>query len=276
MLRELLGPPDDARILFVGTIRTDQPTLLPSALVRGLDGISTLALQPLDGADAHALVEALWPGADPRDVRRVIAQAGGHPLFMRELCLSRVASRDALGDALRGRAEAMPRSTRALLEVIALAGDALPQDLAGAAAGLSWAETESALALLRAAQLARTVGLRRTDLVEIAHDRVRDAVIATVLLPVRKRLHRELAVTLERWPRVAARTLADHWIEAGEPAQARERLLVGAERAAEALAFAQAISLYRHALPLCDEAQRRMIEDKVQTLEQLQSRREER
>jgi hypothetical protein len=276
MLRELLVPPDDAPILFVGTIRTNEPTLLPSALVRGVTGISTLALQPLDGADAHALVEALWPGADPRDVRRVISQAGGHPLFMRELCLSRVASRDALGDALRGRAEAMPHAARALLEVIAIAGDAMPQELAGQAAGLKWAETESSLALLRAAQLARTVGLRRTDLVEIAHDRVREAVIATVLLPARKRIHRALAETLDPWPRMPARALAEHWIEAGEPDQALEKLLEGASRASQALAFGQAISLYRLALPLCDDGQRSFVEDHIRKLEQLQSLREER
>jgi len=275
MLRELLSPPGDARILFVGTLRTDQPTLLPSALVRGVQGISTLALQPLDANDAQRLVQALWPGATEHDARRVTAQAAGHPLFIRELCLSRVSSRDGLSDALRSRVEAMPHEERALLEVIAVAGEALPQELAGTVARLAWPDTERALALLRATQLVRTVGLRRSDLVEIAHDRVRDAVIATVLLPARKRLHHELAVAFEGWARAPALTRAEHFLEAGEPAQALEQLLRGAQRAAEALAFGQAISLYRRALPLCDEAQRQHIEREALRLQHLQSEQKE-
>src|SRR5262249_25454157 len=89
LLRALLAPPGDARILFVGTLRTDPPALLPSTLVQGLESISTLALQPLDSYDSESLVRALWTGASDGEVRRVLKQASGHPLFMRELCLSR-------------------------------------------------------------------------------------------------------------------------------------------------------------------------------------------
>jgi hypothetical protein len=274
LLRELLAPPDDAAILFVGTLRSEEPVLLPSTLVSGLENVEVHPLRPLGKEDAHALVNALWPAATDAELRRVISQSGGHPLFLRELCLSRVSSRDALGDALRGRAEAMPLAARTLLEVIAMAGDALPQELAGGVAGLNWAETERALSLLRAAQLARTVGLRRTDLVEIAHDRVRDAVVAHILLPARKRLHRDLAMALEQWPRAPLRAVADHWLEAGEPEQAVELLLQGAHRAAEACAFGQAMSLYEQAVPLAagSETLRVQLAELAEKLEQLKER----
>ena len=263
LLRALLLPPSDARILFLGTMRADDPLLYaPSALVDGLDPatIRALHLPPLSPTESVDLAEALWPEADEARLKRIVHQAAGHPLFLRELCLSRGAHTLKLGDALRARIEHLPPGARAVLEVLAVSEGALPQALVGELAGVEWGEAEGAIAHLRAAQLARTVGLRRTDLVEIAHDRVRNAVRDVLLPPALRLLHEKIAHALTAMPRASVEVLADHWLAAGQRGRALAVVLDGAERAVELLAFERAVALYDRALALCSPAERPAIE----------------
>ncbi|MGZ3427600.1 MAG: serine/threonine-protein kinase, partial [Polyangia bacterium] len=259
LLRAILLPPSDVRLLFVGTMRADDPYLYaPAELVDGIAsaGISSVHLPPLSTAEATELAEALWPEADAAILRRVVHQAAGHPLFLRELCLARGAHTLKLGDALRARIAPLPASARAVLEVLAVSESALPQALVGELAGVEWGEAEAAIAHLRAAQLARTVGLRRTDLVEIAHDRVRNAV-RDVMMPAALRLsHERIAHALEALPRASVEVLSEHWLGAGQRARALACVLAGAERAVELLAFERAVALYDRALTLCDASER--------------------
>ena len=262
LLRALLAPPEDAPLLLVGTLRSDTPALsAPSELVDGVEAadVAVVHLGPLTPPEAIDLVDALLPDADERTTRRIVAQAAGHPLFARELCLGHGAPPLRLGDALRARIAPLAAAERALLDVVALAAGALPQSLAAEVAALPWAEAERAIAHLRAAQLLRTVGLRRTDLVEIAHDRVREAVLGALLPPALRDLHRRIAAALELWPRASVEALAEHWLGAGQPRRALGCLLAGAHRATEALAFEQAAALYARALGLCDEGERAQI-----------------
>jgi hypothetical protein len=280
MLRDLLAPPTDAPILFVGTMRTDDQALVsaPSALVDGLDAstISTLHVGPLSDTDAEELVRTYWPSADARDAHRVATHAGGHPLFTREMCLSRRPGKLDLGGALRTRIAALPPEVRKLLDLIAVSASALTQEVVGAAAGLPRPEVERGLSLLRAAQLVRTVGLRRTDLVEIAHDRVREAVLDTVLPPTLKLLHRQIAETLAFAPpssaRVPVEALAEHWLGAGEPQRACGALIAGGVVAADAHAYERAAALFRRALPHCEPDQRVSLEARIEEISRLASR----
>ena len=263
LLRAILLPPSDARLLFIGTTRADDPYLYaPAALVDGIAAaaIGSWHLSPLTAAESIDLAEALWPEADERILKRVVHQAAGHPIFLRELCLARGAHTLELGDALRARIAPLPASARAVLEVLAVSGGALPQALVGELAGVEWGEAEGAIAHLRAAQLARTVGLRRTDLVEIAHDRVRAAVRDTMLPAALRALHEKIARALEALPRASVELLADHWVGAGQRGRALACVLGGADRAVELLAFDRAIALYERALGLCAAGERPAIE----------------
>ncbi|MCU1279764.1 MAG: Serine/threonine-protein kinase PknA, partial [bacterium] len=229
LLHEILRPPYDAAVAFVGTMRSDQPFLFaPAGFVDGIDParVTTLHLDPLTELEVIDLVDALDVGADEARMQRVVQQAAGHPLFARELCLSPDTTAFRLEDALRGRIDPLPPAARLLLDVLAVAEVAVPQDLVAEAAGLAWAEAEPAIAHLRAAQLATTVGLRRNDLIEIAHDRVRQAVSQRLVLPARTH-HRRLAETLGRWPRASPEMLAAHWLGAGERGLALDALLAG-------------------------------------------------
>jgi predicted ATPase len=256
LLREVLAPPTDTPILFVGTLRTEQPfALAPAVLVEGLDAtrLSFLHLNPLLPTEMMQLVRVLLPGVDERSLRRIVTQAAGHPLFAHELCLTKDVHALRLGDALRARIEPLEAPARAVLDVLAVAESALPQSLVGDIANLPWSEAERAITHLRAAQLARTVGLRRTDLIEVAHDRVRDAVRAALLGPALRSIHERIAQALAQLPRASVESLAAHWLGAGRSAQALSCLVAGAAQAAQALAFERALSLYERALTLCDD-----------------------
>jgi tRNA A-37 threonylcarbamoyl transferase component Bud32 len=262
LLREILLPPGNERLLFIGTVRADDPYLYaPSGLVDGIapDSVSSLHLSPLSLIESIELAEALWPDADEETLRRVTNQAAGHPLFLRELCLSRGAHTLRLGDALRARIGELPANARGVLEVLAVAECALPQALVGELAGIEWAQAETAIAHLRAAQLARTVGLRRTDLVEIAHDRVRNAVRDTMLPAPLRLLHERIAHALEVLPRPSVEVLSEHWLGAGQRPRALACVVAGAERAVELLAFDRAAALFERALQLCDAGERAAI-----------------
>jgi serine/threonine protein kinase len=256
LLNHLLATPLDTPLLFVGTLRTEQPfALAPAVLVDGLapSRLSFIHLDPLSPAEMMELVRFLLPGVDERSLRRIVTQAAGHPLFAHELCLTKDVHALRLGDALRARIEPLEPAARAVLDVLAVAEVALPQSLVGDIARLPWSEAERAITHLRAAQLARTVGLRRTDLVEVAHDRVRDAVRAALLGPSLRQIHERIATALSEQPRASVESLAAHWLGAGRPAQALSCLVAGAAEAAQALAFERAISLYNRALTLCDD-----------------------
>lgn len=270
LLHDLLAPPSDSNLLFVGTLRTDQPfALAPAQLVEGLDQsrMSWLHLEPLTAPEMGDLIRALLPGADERSVRRIVAQAAGHPLFAHELCLTKDVHALRLGDALRARIEPLDAPARAVLDVLAVAESALPQSLVADIAQLTWSDAERAITHLRAAQLARTVGLRRTDLVEVAHDRVRDAVRSALLGPALRACHERIARALSEWPRASVDGLAAHWLGAGQPAQALSCLLAGAAQAEQALAFERSHSLYERALMLCDDdAARSVIEARARAV----------
>ena len=231
LVREILLPPHDAAIAFIGTMRSDQPFLFaPAGFIDDIElaRISTLHLDALTAIEIIDLVDALDGDADEERMRRVVEQSAGHPLFAREMVLSPSATRFRLEDALRSRIEPLPAGARAMLDVLAVGEVALPQDLVAEIAGLTWPDAQPAIAHLRAAQLATTVGLRRGDLVEIAHDRVRAAVRELLLLPALRETHRRLAEMLPRWPRASPEMLATHWSAAGERERARETLLAGA------------------------------------------------
>jgi hypothetical protein len=226
LLRAILLPPAETRLFFIGTMRADDAFVYaPAGLVDGIEpeAIAAVHLPPLSSAESIDLAEALWPDADAATLRRVVHQAAGHPLFLRELCLQRGPHALKLNDALRARIAPLPASARAILDVLAVSESALPQSLVGELAGVEWGDAEAAIAHLRAARLARTVGLRRTDLVEIAHDRVRNAVRDTMLPAQLRIVHERIAHALEAMPRASVEVLSEHWLGAGQRARARLR-----------------------------------------------------
>jgi hypothetical protein len=152
---------------------------------------------------------------------------------------------------VRARVGRLDADARALLEVVAVAGRPTEQGVALRAAGQR-PEALPKLGLLRSEHLVRTRGVRLHDWVEPYHDRIREAVLAG-LAPERKRaLHLALGEALVDQKSTDVETLAAHFVGALDRPRARKYARLAAERAAAALAFDRAASLFSAALEHTD------------------------
>jgi serine/threonine protein kinase/tetratricopeptide (TPR) repeat protein len=218
----------------------------------------TLELTGLDGESARGLVALLVgdehdPGIDEGVIA---AEAGGHPMFLQELVrhaqAGGAAGRVRLDEAIGARVDALEPQARALVEVLAVAGEPLTTSLAADAARLSLAEVHARLPALRAAHLVRVSDGAASDRLECYHDRVREGVTGRLDGVTLRRHHLALAAALEAAGAAAASPLAlvRHLEAAGETDRAATHAEVAAGRAAESLAFDRAADLYRTALRL--------------------------
>src|SRR4029077_10930444 len=136
---------------------------------------------PMPATDARELVENLLQGrvandVGTHDVDAILAETKGHPLFIDELVRHRAHhggdSPTRLDEALWDRATRLPPPARKLLELVAVSGVPLAQEVAGQAAALDYPQMFDALSALRAAHFVRTSGVYKQDTVEAYHDRV--------------------------------------------------------------------------------------------------------
>jgi len=110
------------------------------------------------------------------------------------------------------------------------------------------------VAMLRAGYLARTSGARETDTIEPYHDRVSEAVVASMDGARRVACHERLAIALERAGAANSdpQALVRHLEGAGEAVRAAHRAAEAGLRAAGALAFDRAAAFFQTALRLGD------------------------
>lgn len=251
------------------TRRTTGRGRRPGAVVGWPGRWIDLHLDQLATGDARSLAAMLLGrtglGAGRADA--IARESGGNPLFVHELVRylhEHEAARqdDALAvtleQVLRQRLAELPGPARALLDVVAVAGRPLDEDMAFRAAGLAW-EDQSALAYLRSAYLVRTYRAHGRDLIESYHDRIRELVLAELdsqgapaaeqAAPVAA-CHRRLADSLEAAGETDAEILAWHYECAGARDRAATHSKRAAERAARALAMDRAAALFERALRL--------------------------
>ncbi|MBL0214126.1 MAG: protein kinase [Myxococcales bacterium] len=248
LLREILHPPNAPRILVVITRR--EVGLRPE-----LPGpVRAIPLGRLSAEEGRELISLLAPGREP-EADALVSEAGGHPMFMHELVRHHGApltSTSRFDDALWARILRMDHRARRVLELIAVAGAPLPQGVIGQALDYEPPRLTKLLGLLRATWLVRTGGTRSNDPVEPYHDRVREAVVARVPAPRRRRYHERLATVLLASP-IADKdplTIVRHLEAAGHVEHAGELAIQAARRAEEALAFELAAALWEVALRL--------------------------
>ena len=249
LLSEILHPPGSPRMLLVLTRRDEGPApTLPVPVTR-------LPLSPLSPAEAQELVARTAPerAADCADL---IAGAGGHPMFLRELLRHASLSRGTqLDDAIWARISRMDLSARRVLELIAVAGRPLPQSMVAEVLELEPRKAAKWFGVLRAASLARTGGNRAADPIEPYHDRVRAAVQARIAPARQRRYHERLAAMLlaggyaERDPL----TVVEHLEAAGRTEQAGALAYRSVRRAFDQLAFEQVAALCSAALRLAND-----------------------
>jgi predicted ATPase len=275
LLAEILRPPDAPPLLLLGVHRSEDRDTSP--FLRALRAFHdfqahagatvVVRLAELPPADAQALALAVIgsPGDGARARAATIArEAAGNPFFIRALAGlagTRLVGRDGAGggfqvddvdapetltlDALvERRAALLPRDARALLEVVAVAGQPIRRSLARRAAGLD-ADYPAAAAALAAAGLLRTRGADPEELLETSHDRIREAVVAHLPPALRAARHGALARALEQLPEPDLETLAMHHLGAGDTTKAAGYAAAAERASAREIARQQAL----HATP---------------------------
>ncbi|PTL79660.1 serine/threonine-protein kinase PknK [Vitiosangium sp. GDMCC 1.1324] len=269
LFEELLRPPAPPLLLVLtwrGEDRDASPLLRRLLeLTRPGEGsrpvTRELALGALLAREVGTLASAML--GDPEtsaQVQAVIAQAEGNPFIARELVrhVGAHAAREGAGtlgaqvDVARlvvERIQALPEEERALLEVASLAGRPLARGVALRAAGLGEGG-RGRVASLRDSGLLREVPGDGEPGLGAYHERIREALLGALPAETRARRHRAVAEALTARGSEDEEALLLHWEGAGEPLQAGHHAVRSANRAARALAFENAATLYRKALEL--------------------------
>ena len=234
-------------------------------LVR-VPGGELLHLEPLEPHDARTLLGYVAAdGCTADQTAAIIRRSAGVPLYLEELARSTagkgVAStpaslRASVGDRLAGLAP----GARLLIEIVAVSGAPTDARLVARASGLR--DDEARAALQEAVEHHLIVGVGGgTDLVDVRHDLVREAILAGMVPGEDRRLHGSLATAVSQRPSWGSGTelertswLARQLLAAGDEQQAVPVLVRAAAASRTALAFDDADRAYRRALAIVGDA----------------------
>ena len=272
----------DHRVVFLALARPEFLEKRPT-WGAGMIGHTTLPLEPLTPGEAAEIVGALLAGTDTdRDaVERVVAAAGGNPLFIEELVAALEDDPDAdqlpatVRTAIAARVDALSPNARTALLNASVIGTTFWR---GVVHGIGQVEDiDEALDALEARGLVHRRGESRVEgdvEYTFKHILTRDTAYGTLPRARRRELHAAAATFIEgatSGSSELAWLLAHHWREAGEPERAIGHLLAAAVRARDALATEETYDLFSRALELAqtDEERRRIRLERGLALEQL-------
>jgi hypothetical protein len=267
LLRELTAPPDPPLMLLVLSFRSEDVAtndalgqLIDPAhgLPAGRETVS-IGLDALSPTEARRLaLDLLGGGGTTQEgiADRIASESGGSPFFVGELVRfarstpTASAGEVRLNTVLRERLRGLDAGALRLLQVTAIAGKPIAQEIAFRAAALAGDERLAALAVLRTASLVRSQGTRADDRVECFHDRIREAAVASIDAEALRVRHGELARALVESGGADPEALYMHSNAAGQTDRAREHAVAAAKKASLALAFDRAAQFYRIAIDL--------------------------
>ena len=272
LLLDLLRQPDAPPLLLIGTYRSEEVETSPSLQaflkleqVSDERSIFEIEVGELSADEGRELACALF--GDQNDGRSgrteaLVREAGGSPFFLEKLVT--VASRGSgletlqsqrgdsgLDAVLTNMIADLDRPAQDLLEVLSVMGRPTLLRVAINAANLE----QEILPLLKKVEAARLVRLREThrgEEIEIYHDRIRRAVVASLPEDSLVEHHRRLFAALSASGSADAEALAVHAEGGGDLASAAHYCSIAGAEAARALAFGAAAELYGRALALRD------------------------
>jgi len=267
LLAQLTAPPDAPSMLVIGTYRSEDES---GEIVRGFrnegatpqrDDIEEISVEALTPDESRRLAGMLLGTGEGGSLGAQIAhEAGGNALFVGELVryvqsnATRASSAGIrLERVLRDRVQDLSEGSRQLLEILAIAARPLGPELARQAAGLEADEGMQAMTGLRLAHFVRTSGANERRVVEVNHDRVREAVLALLDDEEQREIHARLADALRAQGDVDPELLFTHFRAAGRDERAVEYAELAAAKAERAFAFDRAAYFYRFALQLRGE-----------------------
>jgi len=272
VLDELIRTPDAPDMLLLllvnGELRGADPPLR-QWLARYEDQVTLMRLKELGDSAGQELAERLLEsgGLPDAEAAQIVANHGrGHPLridaLARHYLLTSAAapSQLLLDDLLWARVEHLPLDARQLLITLCYARVALPAEVAAEAAGLPVETVGRHIAVLRVANLGRTVREADGERQAPSHPAVRDAIRVRAEVD-RPKIHRQIALALSGWTKAPPDVLASHWRDAGSLDRAARATAHAADLARNTLAFDAAVKLYQEALSyegLDQEEERRL------------------
>ena len=271
----------DHRVVFLALARPEFLERRPT-WGAGMIGHTTLPLESLTPRETGEIVGALMASADADAVERIVATAGGNPLFIEELVAALEDDPDAdelpatVRTAIAARVDALSPTARTALLNASVIGATFWRNVVE---GIG--EVEDIDEALEALEDRALVHRRAESTVEgdveyvFKHMLIRDTAYGTLPRARRRELHAATARFIEgatSGSSELAWLLAHHWREAGEPERAIGYLLAAAARARDALAVEETYDLFTRALELAeaDEDRRRIRLGRALALEQLE------
>lgn len=249
------------RLALIATYRTDaldrraRLRALLAELDRRRSTVQRVDLSPLDRAELARQVEAIMgESVSAAVVDELHARTGGNPFFVEELLAARRAGQagdvpSRVAEAVLVRIEALPRTVRDLLTLVAASGgpigfDALERLVP--APRLS----ESLHAAFDAHVLVRDRG---DESVRFRHALMGEVVYDQLLPGDRRALHSRIARALAEQPGAPPAQVAYHWDRAGARPEALAASVAAGLQAAEVYAYAEARQHLERAIELWDE-----------------------
>ena len=248
------------RLLLVFTARS--PAGLAPLLAEG--PVERIELEPLQGDDAEAMIDAVAAAASPLDLRereQVLQQGEGVPFYLEELAR---AAKGAVGQAalpitLTGQLQARlvaPGVDRDVVGVLAVAGQELDEAVLASVLRIGTDDLHRRLDPLLAADLVVDTGTSGSAY-RFRHGLIAEAAYGLLLHRQRTELHRRIAQVLaglDGTGRAVDWNVVGHHLRlAQRPLDAYETILAGADEARRGGAIPEALQSYREALDLVAE-----------------------
>ncbi|MEO8584694.1 MAG: serine/threonine-protein kinase, partial [Acidobacteriota bacterium] len=196
LLSSIVRPPDPPAFLLIGCKRSESRgapgsgSFLPAEVPPGeddpLSSPEELFVDQLAPEEAEDLAQKLLGGGRgvTEAARSIAMESRGNPLLLDELVHASIVEPGAeragnpltLAELIGGRVSLLPDDARKLMEILAVAGEPLEKSVALRTADLG-ARAAAVLSLLQANGLIRSHRLKGREVLEAAHDQVREAVV---------------------------------------------------------------------------------------------------
>jgi eukaryotic-like serine/threonine-protein kinase len=277
LLRALMRQPGAPALQLILNCRplTDGNLGSAKSLLRDIEaqpGVEVITLGPLSDDNIRTLADDLIesdkvaPALRQHIAETIVGEARGNPFFVVELVqhlLGRIGPEGGLAASPDGRdfqvegmilkrVGALPEEGQRLLEIIAMAGDPLPQQTLAGAIGVPFGSEawERGISALVEERLVSRRGRLGEDTVVAYHDRIREAVVRHLDEATLRKLHRQLAEAVEQWDHERTDRLARYWLSADDHERAKRYASDAANEARTKLAFDRAAEFYETAVAL--------------------------
>ncbi|MBL4633132.1 MAG: AAA family ATPase, partial [Kofleriaceae bacterium] len=267
LLVSLLEPPSPPNMLLCISYRSDDregssalhvlhKRLRGMGLRRRVHMLEVLALRDQEVEElAQSRMGSTGDAAQSDMARRVAKESRGNPFFVEEMCryLQREGRAPAEGvealsleDTIMARFSDLSIQQRRLLEVVAIAGTPLPEDIALHASCLAGRQKD--VGVLRVGRLLRSNREGVVARLESYHDRIREVLVANVSNEQCQKVNHNLALAFESLAPGDCENIAGFFARAGLFEEASPHAKQAAEKAASSLAFERAALYFRMAL----------------------------